>query len=344
MFKLTAYQQLTDITKIQKPYRMSTNRYPLYHRTQNTKYFLAQERNDAIEYDIVYGVRHVWEELTEEEFNLEKLENPNDKTLKWYQIPQYKLKNDGVTREFGRFSQQLNVLGTVYPDNTFKFVKDSYNQGDRLLLNNMLKCELCLDTRRGGMTYQKWHSSTEFVFHPIYKNFILDLSTSDAVVPYEVTSFKVNRKESKKLLQKYEDFFKVTEVMCKAITPEMFSQTGVEIFAEIRQNTAEENYLLAELLVNTSPMDALFTYAAAFKVRAIYHLEYYSGNRNAELSPDEVFQAVKRNLKDRLYKANPQIFKTVSHPMGGRYPPSVWGNRVHIADSSGSFSVEVQQC
>ena len=50
-----SWNRLTDITKAQKPYRGTTNRYPVGSRTQNTKNFYV----DEIDGEKVYRIGEV---------------------------------------------------------------------------------------------------------------------------------------------------------------------------------------------------------------------------------------------------------------------------------------------
>ena len=51
------YKRLDGISNSVSPYRGSLNRFPIGHRRQNTKYFLAGEENGERVFTIVHGDR-----------------------------------------------------------------------------------------------------------------------------------------------------------------------------------------------------------------------------------------------------------------------------------------------
>ena len=70
--KALEWDRLTNISKTVKPYRGTTNRFPIDKRTHNTKCFYVEERNGEQVYVITYGFRHNEHYHTKEEYEANK--------------------------------------------------------------------------------------------------------------------------------------------------------------------------------------------------------------------------------------------------------------------------------
>ena len=66
--KALDWNRLTEITKNVKPYRNSTNRYPVADRRHNTKCFYVKEIDGEIVYEITYGYKYLEHFHTKEEY------------------------------------------------------------------------------------------------------------------------------------------------------------------------------------------------------------------------------------------------------------------------------------
>lgn len=295
------YSRLRAITNSVPHFRGNENRFPLGNRRENRKYFLVREEDGQKVFDIVYGQR--WERNEELE-----LGNP------------------------GAFTARPRIVGTVRPDNSFEFTEDSYSQGDNKFFTNAFdRGWFASDSRRGGMVYyERWDGG---LFHPIYEGMRVDATTMQALAPYEVVLRHVDRKKSKDVIQMYERFFKVSEVMLKNMTMGM-------VLDVVRDLGGRDGYFLksttvdciaeAERLMDEAPLDAFVLYCVGLNVgRLTYQMRW--GSRDEQDSAHEkLFMSLKRKLTKEIYRAHGGIFKDTTYEQGKKYPTSDWGVRIIV--------------
>ena len=166
MLKYLNYERLKNITKTVKPYRGSTNRFPIGRRTQNTKFFLVENDETGEEvYRIVYGYCHNSEEITKEEYEAAKSAGDKDVSeYTWYNPVQYK-----------RHTKIPHQLGIVRSDNTFEFNNTNgyYGQDSNMLLSRWSAGYFYSSSRHGGMVYRERRTNADgfgqhYLFHPIF--------------------------------------------------------------------------------------------------------------------------------------------------------------------------------
>ena len=327
--KALTWERLTNITKTVKPYRGTTNRYPVADRRHNHKDFIVEERNGEQVYVVRYGFSWKEHQHTKEEY----------------------LKNQGSIHERNIDGQTTYVsytripaeLGIVRSDNTFEFTSKYYGQGDNQIMSQWSRGFFCRSSRHGGMVY---NSGGDNLFHPIFKGMRLNC---DTMLPhessqYQVVGKRVSRIHAKEFLARYADFYKVNEVMLKATDYKTYMDTVMEILAENSINTEnwsltieERNKLAnyAESILNDAPLDAGIAFALAFEVSDMYKrarakngqgYSYY--DREVEL--ETVFANLKRKLNKELYKRNPSVMKLTNYVPNEPYPPSEWGVDIYV--------------
>ena len=64
-----SYARLERITQTEKPYRGTTDRYPVGNRRHNLKNFFVREENGVKVFDVTYGTRFKSHPLTKKEFD-----------------------------------------------------------------------------------------------------------------------------------------------------------------------------------------------------------------------------------------------------------------------------------
>lgn len=336
--KALEYSRLEKIMLDEKPYRGSTNRFPIGMRRHNTKCFYVREEDGQKVFDVAYSYRYTTQEVTKEEYEANADDKHYYKRDVWV---------DGKVVEgecdYRRYENVPNILGVVRPDNTFEFTAERYGQGELGILSQWSMGWFSNDSRRGGMVYKRAK-----VVHPIYRGMKVYCDTMEPVVPYTVVGKRVQRKMSGELMSSYKDFYKVSEVMLKSMDYKTFMDTAAEIYKEHNQDDThsvhDEKYwlMLADSLKDKAPLDATVMYMLGHDTcRFQWNLHYALKNESRyswnEDSPEQMFVVLKRRMNKEVYKRNENIFKDHVHEYGKQYPASEWGVKI-IVDGK-----EVQQ-
>ena len=330
--KALSWDRLTEITKTQKPYRGTTNRFPIGDRRHNMKDFVSEERNGEQVYSVRYCYTHKRHEHTKEEWQA------NQGTI--HKREDY--EGNIVYESYERIPREL---GIVRSDNTFEFTSAYYGQGDNMIMSNWSSGWFMRSSRHGGMIYKSNYVSS--IFHPIFKGMRLNC---DTMMPHESSVYKVvgkrvSRKDAKDFLSRYTDFYKINEVMLKAMDWKGYMESMADVLKSLGITTenwslhsAEQEKLVkfAEENLNTAPLDAGIAYALAYDVQSMYskHRAFAEPNGNSyysrEVELDVVFSNLKRKLNKELYKSNPSVMKLTEYVPNEAYPPSEWGVDVFV--------------
>ena len=325
--KALEWDRLTNITKSQKPYRGTTNRFPIGDRRHNTKDFISEERNGEQVYVIRYGFNWKEHEHTKEEW----LANPSSiHERNWNGECKY-VSYTSIPRE----------LGIVRSDNTFEFTASGYGQGDNMILSNWARGWFMRSSRHGGMVYRGGD-----VFHPIFKGMRINC---DTMLPHEGSQYKVvgkrvSRKDAKEFLSRYADFYQVNEVMLKTMEWKGFMETANDVIISLdlsldtwglAYENKEKLIEFAEKNLNDAPLDAGIAFCLAHDVQNLYsRVRAFNGNGssyyNREVELDVIFANLKRKLNKELYKRNPSVMKLTEYVPNEAYPPSEWGVDVYV--------------
>ena len=325
-----SYERLTKVINTVPPYRGNKNRFPLFNRRENNKYFLVREEDGQRVFDIVYGTNWDRREVTKEEY--EVMYAKGEKAIARHS------RYDDNGRETGEYDyawyeRTPSVIGTVRSDNTFEFNARSYGQGDRTVMSSLSRGWFSTDSRRGGMIYRYGQ-----VLHPIYRGMRIDVETMQPSVPYEVVIHHVDRKAAKALLSKYEHFYKVSEVMLKAMTVGMVIETAKEVVTGIwgdegrTKYRRDEDYMAeAEKLIDDAPLDAFVLYCLANNIGRIgYRLRWDNPANDESNAHEELFVSLKRVLNKEIYRQHRDIFKEVKCVSGSVYPACDWGTKILV--------------
>ena len=312
------YARFEQITKVEKPYRGTTNRYPVGNRRHNTKNFYVREENGVKVFDVVYGTRFKSSSITKEEYDEKRAQKKSN-------VHHYTHDNTYI-----EYEHVLNVLGTTHPEGYFQFTGEegmyAYGQGTRSFLSSCSNGWFMNDSRRGGVIWT-FGRGEFYRCVPIYKG--LRVSTADnfeVLDDYVVIGKKVNRKAGKDILSAYESFFKTAETMCKAMPRDTFLMTAKEVIDENKAKYFEA----AEALRDQAPLDAMILYAVSMDVgriqQQIMHPNWYQSE------PHDIFTNLKRKMNNRIYMAHPEVFTPVHYGKGEAYPPSIWGYDIVVND------------
>jgi len=313
------YDRLNRIAKTEKPYRGTTNRFPLGDRKQNLKNFYVREENGVIVFDVTCGTRWQSTIITKEEYDAERAMGKSNVHAYTHSTP----------HEYIRYEHPVHILGTVRPDGFFEFNAEgnyAYGQGEKRFLSDYSAGWFNNDSRRGGMIWTIRDQSGYKRIMPIFKG--LKLSTDGRMTSkdeYVVIGKKVDRKVGREVLAGYEHFYKVSETMCKAMDREAFLRTAKEVIDEHKHGKAFE---AAEALRDEAPLDAMILYAVALDVGRIQ--QQIAHPQWGHTEPIEVFDNLKRHLTKRVYKEHRGVFKDIRYGVNEAYPPSIWGYEVEV--------------
>jgi hypothetical protein len=344
------YKSLDNITESTNPYRGTKNKYPIANRKQSHKYFTSDYLDGEKVFRIFYGKTY------------QAVYLPSDEI-----VAQARARGEHVVqREDGShyyYTIKPNEVGIVRPDNTFEFTTKSLHQGLCMFINEFIDGYLYRSSRHGGYVYNvSVNHCTEQVFHPVFKGIRFGLGENKdvhEVSKYQVFGRSVNRKESKQLMSKYVNMFKVSEIMAKTMRPEDFVMTAVEVMNEaygidlanmpnsyhhIEPEKENEVLTMAEEQVSSKPLDSLLLFGKYLNVdglqihRLFHQAKNITGNTatgyyayySRLLDPLNAVEAVKRKLSKVLYERNPEVMKVRELEAGKRYPQSDWGFTITV--------------
>jgi hypothetical protein len=319
------YARLERIMKTEKPFRGTTDRFPLGSRKHNLKNFFVREVDGKKVFDVTCGTHWNAVNITEAEYE--------EAVAKKQEYKVHKYENDGEV-VFKKYEHPPYILGTVHPEEYFQFTANAHNhmtygQGERAFLSANGSGFYSRDVRRGGMIW-KWGREIVPIFHNMRVSTKINLVES--IDEYAVIGQKVNRKVGKEILAGYEHFYKVSETMCKAMSRELFLQTAKEVLAEhndyFDENENDAFFTLAEEIKERAPLDAMILYAVALDVGNIkWSIEHPNWNKR---EPYEIYENLVRALNTRIYMEHPEVFIPVRYGMKEAFPQSIWGYDIEV--------------
>lgn len=327
------YARLDKISKTVKPYRGSTNRFPIGSRAQNTKVFYVEEENGERVFKICYNFKYIEHPVTKEEF----IANGGSGG---YADCSY--RDDDAPNRYVRYQTIPRDLGIVRPDNTFEFTGSYYGQGDNTIMSAWSNGFFFRSSRHGGMVYKERRTAGD-LFHPIYKGMRIDCNTMESVVPYQVTGRRVMRKVAKDFLKQYTDFYKISDAMMKSMSYDDFVGVGADLMKELDipktswgsyNIDSEQMHKIAQERLHNSPLDSAVLYCMAHNImefarRVSYHGQnsYYTRH---DIELPNLYDTMKRKLNAEIYRNNPEVMKPIEYVAGEMYPASEWGVTITV--------------
>jgi hypothetical protein len=327
-----SWNRLTGITETQKPYRGTTNRYPVGSRTQNTKNFYVDEIDGEKVYRITYGTHHIEHYVTKEVYEAD--------TDKYHE----RTWETDEAKRYCFYKPVPNQLGVVRSDNTFEFTsKHGYGQGHNSVISSWSQGFFYTSSRHGGMVYR---DNSRGIFHPIFKGMRIQIDTmqphKDSV--YKAVGKRVNRKEGKEFLKRYEDFYKINEVMLKAMDYKAYMEVACDVVSSLEiatdkwglyEEDRKKLITYAESCVNDAPLDAGVAFALAYDIKDVWsRVRAFTGAGSSyysrEIELESIFINLKRKLNNALYRDNPTVMNLIEYQMGSLYPASQWGIDIYV--------------
>jgi hypothetical protein len=213
-----------------------------------------------------------------------------------------------------------------------------------MFLSSLCRGYFFTDSKRGGVVfttnYNEGHCLAVFKGLRINCDTMMPHESSE----YKIIGYRVDRKESKKLLAKYKDFFKVNEAMVKVIPTEGLMETGVDVFKAcgvdsnnnywLNNENKEKLLEFAENNIDASPLESLLAYACVFDVHNSYRkISNFAGKNGSvynTLDGVALLARFKTVMSRKLYKEHEEIFKQVDFDPYFLLPPSDWGYTVTV--------------
>jgi hypothetical protein len=292
------YQRLLKISETQEPYKGSENRFPFSNRKYGHKYFLK---------DMVDGVPQ-------------------------FRLCYYYRKND----------TEPNVFGIVRSDNTIEFDMGGryMHQGLRQIMSRSYHNGYFRSSvRHGGIIYSKRIEEDDHVWWrviPIFRGLRMNMDTLEIHESSKYTFVKktLSREKSKALLAKYENAYKVAEVMyvnleqdkisdiIKEIGREYFPKYWVENgnygYLDIKTGNTKEVMDKADEILESSPFDSFILYINAISL-------WWKHNNNIK----ENYDRAKKKIYKVLQKNN-DVFNVKEFDYTQNISSSAWGLDIKV--------------
>ena len=340
--KFINYQALSNVMLTQKPFRGTTNEYPLVNRNYSTKRFYHETEGGSPMFRIIIG--HSWqsERISKEEFD--ELKAKNSKYIYEYTEPTTK------TSTYSKYYKTPNEIGIVRPDNTFEFTRRTYFSGDRMMMSRFNVGYFVSDAQRGGVIYMLRERGAPIKMYPIFQGLRIDCDTMqpDPKHTYELIGRRVARAEAKKFVKQYEDFYKMAATMMATMDYPKFCELALEIGRPIlstkathpNYNTEFGDRLWNEFknVMNDSPLEAAALACIALNVRNMFWDTFHSPYRRASTTMEGMFEHMRRSINTRMYGENPEVMTEVPFEFGKPYPASNWDYTIRVD------GVDVVQC
>jgi hypothetical protein len=327
-----SYERLEHITKTNKPYRGTTNEYPLSYREHSYKRFFKETDAKGDSYfRIIYGYKYVDRYITKEEHDAmtakglyTRVETQADNSVKYM-----------VWERF------WDEVGVVRKDNTFELTTDRMHQGTRYFINamfNKYQSEVVSSVKHGGAIYREWTGSwgnrTTTKIIPLFIGQRINLETNSSVLDYEVHLSKVNRTRTKEVMSEYVEALKFTEVMFKTMSEDSFKSALQETYAEAitegekwRSSKAMEfmrSYATKQVKVD------MFKAICATMMTANYRLWSYGSERNTnnyygemDSTPHDYYLSARKKI-DRQIKIGANALDAIVYKANEAYPSNTW--------------------
>ena len=353
-----SYKRLTDIRLAPevKPYRGSTNRFPIYRRKDSYKYFMVEEIDGEVCYKIFNRYAYRREEVLQDDPSSLR-HNPSN-TGTWISA------EDG--KEY-RHVRIRNELGIVRPDNTFEYTRPSTGIGHRWGISdiNIVHGDrhwyrgAGYSKKRGGLVYCTGAGSgskDDQSYTPIFEGMRVNIDTGilHKDSKYTVVGRKVNRTRAKKIMGQFDDFIIMSAAMSHEVTYKILLDmvlphlvlldlvTGYHMTNERKQPLIKK----ALSMRDESPLEAFAMLCAAHDIHRIWDnaksLYEWKGEGKTETSfPIRVRHDWDGSLSYRLLMAifrrtvllaNPSAFDEVRYEAEEYYPSTKWGYKVYVGE------------
>jgi len=326
-----SYERLEHITKTNKPYRGTTNEYPLTKRAQSHKRFIAEtDASGNLEFHIIYGYKYRDRDITKAEYDA-----MTDKGL----YTRMNTLDDNSVRYYV-WERHWDKVGIVRKDNTFELTTDNMHQGTRYFISamfNKYQSEIVSSIKHGGVIYREWtgtwNNKTTTKIIPLFTGQRINLETNSSVLDYEVHLSKVNRTRTKEVMAEYVEALQFNEVMFKTMTEDSFISALKDVYAEVitdgeRWRSSQALARMTEYATEQVKVD-MFKSICATMMSSNYRLwSYGSDNQNQyygemDYTPHSYYLSARKKI-DRQIKIGANALDAVVYKANEPYPSNTW--------------------
>lgn len=316
--KLT-YQNLQHITHTQDPFK-GTMRFPMYNdRRQSHCYFTMVEANGEIEYHVAYGNTHDRVEITQQTFNMYK--DVRGRAV-------HEDTNKAGEKVYFEHKRSPRVMAIVRSDNTIEYTRENYWQGDRMKMSEWMSNGrgwnhpiYYFDSYRFGGNALVDYRDGRKVTLPIFKGLRINADTLEPHESQKIQVFRrvVDRKKSKKLMERYKTKLDIAHAMLKCIDTDTMMVSAKDLYAEHCKTNEEHGYTYFpvsdalkigdDLLEEGSEFEASILYAIGLELQGFsaYAIQNFgSSNRyyRSVCEPSKLVPNIKARLSKAVYKSH----------------------------------------
>jgi hypothetical protein len=316
--KLT-YQNLQHITHTQDPFK-GTMRFPMYSdRRQSHCYFTMVEANGEIEYHVAYGNTTDRLEITQQTFNMYK--DVRGRAV-------HEDTNKAGEKVYFEHKRSPRVMAIVRSDNTIEYTRENYWQGDRMKMSEWMSNGrgwnhpiYYFDSYRFGGNGLVDYRDGRKVTLPIFKGLRINADTLEPHESQKIQVFRrvVDRKKSKKLMERYKTKLDIAHAMLKCIDTDTMMVSAKDLYAEHCKTNEEHGYTYFpvsdalkigdDLLEEGSEFEASILYAIGLELQGFsaYAIQNFgSSNRyyRSVCEPSKLVPNIKARLSKAVYKSH----------------------------------------
>jgi hypothetical protein len=343
------YARLERVTQGEKPYRGTTNRYPLEERRYATKCFKEETLNGEKVYRVYRDHNYEEKFITLEEYNA------MSKAKRKRVHPDAQDRPDEL-RRYKMYERTPCEVGIVYPDNSFEFTA-KFNwgipQGLKMAMsyNWLNSASLCASSKHGGALLSGGGvigNNYRFT-HPVFNGLRVYVNTLELheSCSYEVSGYKTNNKAVKAVFEPYKESFTVADVMFRNMRDEDIIEMVKEVTPETLTSYSYHNYLIEneeeyeialnnhveELTVN--PLLSTLGIASLGNVNKIReHVRWainYSRPTLTGLNRATLVANTAKAFKHKLCREDrTNLLEKVAYESSKKFPASIWGNEVRV--------------
>ena len=349
------YSKLKRIVENIKPYRGSTDRFPIWYRAHTHKcFFVKKDEHGNDEYHIAYGYKYFRTEITKDEHDaVKKIEAENEIARKArkprkripYVYDDYKVDDQGNQSEktYWKSDRGWDIIGVVRSDNTFEFTADRYlGQGTRYFLTQMFGetywKSFTSQIRKGGVVYEEYLNGNILKTIPIFKGQRMNLADNTSAINYIVHAPRVNRKRSNEVLGGRKLEFKFMDAFFKTMSGATFMDELQETFKEVfvrdtnrwrDDESVRELYEFAMKHKDSDPVKSMYAIMMGRGINNSWYLgrngQQWGGDPNAH----SYFKLAKKYMTRQLIREGGALdFK--QYGANEVYPSNSWGVTVTV--------------
>ena len=344
------YARLERVTQGEKPYRGTTNRYPLEERRYAEKCFKEETLNGEKVYRVYRDSCYEAKFITIEEYNA----MPKAKQKRVH--PDAQDRPDEL-RRYKMYERTPCEVGIVYPDNSFEFTAKfdwGIPQGLKMAMsyNWLNSVTLRTSSKHGGALLSGGGvvgNNYRFT-HPMFNGLRVYVNTLELheSCSYEVLGYKTNNKAVKAVFEPYKESFTVADVMFRNMRDEDIIEMVKEVTPEgLTSSYSYHNYLeerkaeydiilnnhVEELAVN--PLLSTLGLASLGNVNKIReHVRWainYSRPTLTGLNRATLVANTAKAFKHKLCREDRDtLLVKVAYKPTEKFPASIWGNEVRV--------------